>query len=216
MISVIFKNFGWKVLSLGFAILLWTTFVGSPELVTPVSAPVEFQNMPQNLELSSGMPGRVYLEIQGPSARLHSLDLSRTAVVLNLSSVYRPGERTFTIERHNIDLPTGLDLVRVVPSQVRLVFERRMQAEVPVRVRFAGPPPAGYRIGRQDVQPATLQIIGPESQVRQVAFAETDPIEIARIAGSAEFHVQTFVANPQVRPAASPVVEVKLSLEKTN
>jgi YbbR domain-containing protein len=214
MMRLVLQNLPLKLLALAISVLLWVVFVDRPELVTSVSAPVEYQNTPDNLELSSSLPERVYLEVQGPSARLHSLDLSQASVVLNLGSVRQPGEHTFTIERRNIDMPAGLRLVRVVPSQVRLQFERRMQADVPVRLHVMGPPPAGYHVGRHEVQPRMLQIIGPESHVKQVAFAETDPIDLSGIVGQAEFPIQTFISDRQVRLLSSPVVHVKIWLEK--
>lgn len=215
MIRPLLDRLGWKLLSLAIAVVLWAAFVSSPELVTSISAPIEFQNMPPDLELSSRLPERVYLEVQGQSSRLHHFDPSLTAVILNLSSVNRPGEHTFTIERRNIDLPAGLTLMRALPSQVRLRFEQRLAADVPVKVRFSGLPPAGYRVSREEVRPQTLRIIGPESRVKQVGYAETDPIDLSHAVSRAEFRVHTFVADSQVRLVSSPVVQVVITLEKT-
>ena len=163
---------------------------------------------------SSGEGGAAH-EISGPAARLHEADLTNRRVVLNLESVLRPGERTFTIERRNIDLPAGLSLVRAIPAQVRIAFERSVSASVPVRVRIAVPPPEGYRVARQQALPNALRIVGPESRVRQVESVDADPIDLSRTVGKARFQVHAFVADPQVRFVSSPLVEVSVSLEKT-
>jgi hypothetical protein len=215
MIRALLDNIGWKLLALAIAIALWVGFVGSPELLTSVSAPVEYKNTPSELEMSSDAPERIYLEVQGPSARLRSYDASRTAVLIDLSGVHRPGEYTFTLDSNNIDLPAGLKLVRAVPGQVRLRFERRVSAEVPVRVRFSAPPPEGYRIARETVLPKRLQIIGPESRVRQIGYVETDPIDLSHVIGEAQFRVHTFIPDPQVRFVSTPEVDVQINLEKT-
>jgi YbbR domain-containing protein len=119
------------------------------------------------------------------------------------------------VERSHIDLPVDVKLRRAVPAQVRLRFERRAFAEVPVRVRFSSPPPDGYRIARQQVRPQTLQIVGPQSHVNRVEYVETDPMDLSRVVGSAQFRVHAFVADPQVRFVSSSIVEVTISLEKT-
>jgi YbbR domain-containing protein len=184
--------------------------------MTSVSAPIQYKNMPSDLEMSSEGPERIYLEVQGPSTRLSGLDTNRTAVLLDLSGVHRAGEYTFTVDRKNVeDLPAGVKLVRAVPGQVQLRFERRVSAEVPVRVKFSTPPPEGYHLAGETVSPKVLKIVGPESRVRQISYVETDPIDLSRVIGNAQFRVHTFVPDPQVRFVSSPDVEVQINLEKT-
>jgi YbbR domain-containing protein len=207
-------NLGWRLFSLVASVVLWITFVGSPELVRSVFAPIEFRRMPQLLEISSDVPKDVYVEVRGPSARLHSVDLSGATVIFDLASVTRPGEHTFTITPANIDLQPGLEVVRAVPAQIRLRFERRATAEVPVRVRLASGPPAGYRVVRRDVVPETVGIVGPESHVRTVDHVETDPVDISQAVGKRDFKVQTFVRDQYVRLRSSAPVTVSVTLEK--
>ncbi|MGO9094372.1 MAG: YbbR-like domain-containing protein [Bryobacteraceae bacterium] len=211
----VFQNLRWKLLALAIAVGLWAAFVSSPELVTFVSAPLQYQNMPQDLEMSADAPERVYLEVRGLSARLRSFDPSRTAVVLNLSAVQHAGEYTFTVDGNHVDLPVGLRLERAVPGQVRLRFEHRVAAQVPVRVRLSGAPPEGYRVARQQVRPRSLTIVGPETRVKRVEYVETDPIDLARAGRETQFHVHTFIPDPQVRFVSPSAVDVVVSLERT-
>jgi YbbR domain-containing protein len=82
-------------------------------------------------------------------------------------------------------------------------------------VRFSGTPPAGYRVARQQVHPRTLTIVGPETRVKRVEYVETDPIDLARSGGETQFHVHTFIPDPQVRFVSPSAVDVLLSLERT-
>ncbi len=213
MKRVLLDNLGWKLLSLGLAFLLWLTFVSTPEVATSMSAAVQLQDIPSDLEIVSMLPERVQLQIQGSAAKLGAFDLSGMAVVLSLRDVHGAGERTYTIDYHTVRLPFGVRLIRAVPGQLHLVFERRTSREVPVRVRFSRPPPHPYHVRHQEVQPPRLTILGPESRVREVEFAETDPIELPPKAGQSEFRVNAFVRDPQVRFGTPPVVRVKVTLE---
>ncbi|HOQ46257.1 MAG TPA: CdaR family protein [Bryobacteraceae bacterium] len=216
MIRALLNNLGWKLLALGIALALWLIFVGSPELLTSVIAHIQYQNVPADLEMSSEAPERIYLEVQGPATRMRNFDASRTAVVFDLSGVHRPGDYTFPVNPSNIvDLPAGMELVRAVPGQVRLHFEPRVSAEVPVRVRFSSPPPEGYHVVKEEVSPPRLTIIGPESRVRQVGYVESDSIDLSHVIGEAQFRVHAFIPDPQVRFASSSEVEVFVRLEKT-
>jgi hypothetical protein len=215
MLKALIENLGWKLASLGIAIILWVTFVGSPALVTSVSAPIQYRDMPSDLAMSTDVPEGIYLEIQGPAARLSGLDASATAVILDLGRVRAAGEYTFTIDQASVSLPTGLRLVRAVPGQLRLTFEKKRPRDVPVRVRFAGPPPAGYHVRRTEVEPATVSIEGPENRVNEVGFAETDAIDLSKSVANARFRVHAFVRDPYVRVVSSPVVSVEVQLERS-
>src|ERR1700682_2453331 len=93
------NNFGWKLLSLAIAIILWYTVVGEPELATSLTVPVQYKNNPRDLEISSEVPDRVRLEVRGPSQKLNPSSLSGSAVILDLSTFHQPGEQTFTISK---------------------------------------------------------------------------------------------------------------------
>lgn len=213
MMRALVSNLGWKLLSLALAVVLWLTFASAPEVATSLAVPIEFQHIPAGLEIVSNLPERVQLQVQGAASKLESLSLSAISVVLNLSDVRSPGQRTFTLDSHNVRLPLGVRLIRAVPGQLRVEFERGTSIEVPVRVRFSQPPPHGYHVRRFEVHPARLTVRGPESHVRRVEYAETDPIELEPKAGPQEHRVNAFVREPQVRFATLPLVRVKVLLE---
>jgi YbbR domain-containing protein len=162
------ENLPWKLFSIIAAFAFWWVLAGQTEVATSVPASVRYRNVPPELELNSDHVERLFLKIRGPAARLSTASLSQTTLVLDLENATHPGEQTFTIGTKNLTLPPGVTLIRVVPSQVRVRLERRSTKDVPVEVRFAGPPPPGYRVVRQDVQPSKVRVVGPESRLEQV------------------------------------------------
>lgn len=211
---LLFENFGWKLLSLTLAVLLWFAILGEPRLSTFISAPLEFRNTPEDLEISSELPASVRLEVHGPATQVGQPSPSTIAVVLNLAKVYRPGEYTFTVDESNVSVPPGVRLSRAVPSQIRLRFEQRLNRDVPVQARFAGPPPEGYRVGRIEIQPEHLSVVGPEGRINHIAYVETDPIDLEGVVGEREFHVPVFVGDPMVRFESSSLVTIKVFMER--
>src|SRR5258708_25990647 len=161
------KNRVGKIFSLALAVGLWFAFVGETETAASVAVPVEYRNLPQGMDISNDLPDHLYLKVRGPAARVSTSEISQAAVVLDLSSIDRPGEQTFTLDQNSVKLPTGLTLTRSVPSQIRIQVENRDSRQVPVAIRFAGPPPQGYRVVSQSVYPPKLPVVRPRTHMDQ-------------------------------------------------
>jgi YbbR domain-containing protein len=214
MLRFIFSNFQWKLLSLGIATGLWLILVQEPELVTSHSVPVFFKDLPREMEIGSDVPDRVHIEVRGPSGKLTPEMFGDTAVLLELSNVHSTGERTFTVNEASLNLPNGVRFLRAVPSQVRLRFDRVLSKEVKVQVRIGNPQPPGYRVMGHKVHPETLRITGPETRVRQIEAAQTDPVDLSGVFSESEFRVHAYVSDPQVRFEGTPVVTVKMFVSR--
>jgi len=213
-VRLITRNFVWKLGSLALAVLLWVAILGEPELVTTHSAPILYKNLPPGLLIGSAALDQVRVELRGPSGKLLPDRLAEMAVLLDLSDVKGPGERTFTLSDADFHLPQGVAFLRSVPSQLRVQFAKLMSREVPVNVRISAQPPAGYRMVSRETVPEKLRIAGPEGRVNAVSSAETDAIDLSGITANADIKVNAFIADPQVRFEVSPVVTVKVIIEK--
>ena len=210
----LFQNFGLKALALAAAVLLWGLMATEPELETAVSVPVEFHNMPKDLEVLLDQDSNVHLQVKGPSGKLRSLSRADVAVVLDLAKVQQPGTRTFALDSGQVILPRGVSLVKSMPSQLRLVFERRARREVPVVPRFIGAYEPGYEIARYTVDPPTLQVVGPESRVALLDHAITDPVPVAGLVGNAGFTTNAYLPDPHLRFENLQSVRVNVEMRK--
>jgi hypothetical protein len=213
-VRLITRNFGWKLGSLALAVLLWFSILGEPELVTTHTAPILYKGLPQGLLIGIDAIDQVRVELRGPSGKLSQDRLGEMAVLLDLSGVKGPGERTFTLSDADFHLPQGVTFLRSVPSQLRVRFARLISREVPVTVRYSAPPPAGYRVVHEQCIPDVLRVAGPEGRINAVKNAETDAIDLNGVTEGKEFKVNAFITDPQVRFEVSPAVTVKLTVEK--
>lgn len=207
------KNIGWKLLSLAAAILLWIAVASEPELSTFVSVPVEYKNLSPDIEITSKIDETAYLEVRGPSGELGGLPETRRryAVVLDMSDV-GPGEHTFNIDRGDVRLPRGIQLMRAIPSQIRLNFEPRLQRDVPVRVRFAPGLPQDLKVLQAKPEPEAVTIEGPSSHVSRVSSVETDAIELKPLDGTFEYPAEVYSKDPRVRIQLSSRVTVRITV----
>jgi YbbR-like protein len=214
VLHAVFRNIGWRILSLALATLVWIAIHREPIIFSILPAPVQFKNAPADLEISSEIVEAVDIETRGPAELLRNLSEKRVAVVLDFSSVRDPGERTFTIERKNTNLPRGVDVVRIIPSQLRFNFERRIVNKVPVEPQVSGALPSGLSLMAIVSNPPKLAITGPESKVRGVTVLHTDPVDLNGIYQDTNMRVTAYLHNPQLRFIDSPEVTVKVSVKK--
>jgi YbbR domain-containing protein len=212
--NIITGNLGWKLLSLVIAVTLWIAIAREPEMATAVAIPIEFKNMPDDLDIVSNTPDRVRLEIRGPSGRLGRDDLANLAVVLDLTGA-RPGERTFNIRPATINLPSDVSFYRALPSQITLRFDKLMMKTVEiVPAPFSKGPPEGYRVRSYTVEPNKTLIRGPEERVKNISRVTLDPVDLSGVVSEAEFQTHINVGDAQVRLEVPGAVGVKVTLEK--
>jgi hypothetical protein len=213
LLALLTQNFGWKMLSLAIALVVWGVVSNEPELSTFATVGVEYKNLPEELEISSDPVSTVKLELRGPSGELRGLGdgLRQPEVILDMSKV-RPGERTFSIGDGSVKLEGGVQLVRAIPSEVRFSFERSAQRTVKVTPRFTER--SGYEVANFQVSPDSLQIAGPASRVQNVGAVMTDAVSIPAREGSFDYPVNTFLSDPYLRFQGPARVTVTVTIRK--
>lgn len=211
MRRLLFRNLGWKLAALAASCLLWIVINGANDLTASVSAPVQYRNLPGGLEIGSDMTEQVHLILRGPSPLLSRAAANPSPVVLDLSEVHAPGEKTFSITPANVRLPGGVTLERAMPGQIRLRLERRLPKDVRVHVRLEHVP-AGMQAVVEEMAPPLLTITGPENQVRAIDEVEADPIDVQALDKDGRKRIVAYTNNPRVSFTAAPEVSVRISL----
>lgn len=173
----LFRNFGLKVLSIGLAALLWGLVAGQREAERSLRVPLEYRNIPEELEMLGEPASLVDVRVRGTSGLLSELRGADLVAVLDLRSA-RPGARLFHLVPGDIAVPTGVQVLQVNPSTIALTFEASAIRTVPVVPPIEGEPAPGYTVGQVTVTPPTVEVVGPESAVQQVTEATTEPVSV--------------------------------------
>jgi len=178
-----------------------------------VDVPIEFHNIPQNLEISSENIPRAQIRLRGPERVVHRLQASDVYAEIELSGL-KPGERTFDLTAQQIHEPAELEVVQVVPSQLHLVFDTRLARQVPVQPRVVGSFAPGYGIERVEVDPPNIAISGPKKHVEAVESAITDPVDVSGAINRATFSRHAYVSDPLIQIASPDPVRVTVIMQK--
>jgi YbbR domain-containing protein len=178
-----------------------------------VRAPIVFQNVPSELEISSESVPEALIRVRGPERVIRQLRSNDVQAVLDLAGS-KAEARTFDLTAQQVDHPRDVSIVQVVPSQLRLSFDTRLSREVEVHPRVTGNFASGGQIVRIDADPPRITISGPRHHVEKIDAAITDPIDASGTLGSAVFTTNAYVADPLVQVAQGTSIRVTVVVEK--
>ena len=84
----------------------------------------------------------------------------------------------FHLRSDEVRAPYGVEVAQVVPSTIALDLETSGRRTVPIVPALDGEPAPGFVIGRVTADPATVEVAGPESRLKQLTGATTEPVEV--------------------------------------
>jgi YbbR domain-containing protein len=135
------------------------------------------QNLPEGLELVGNPPDTVEVRLRGPSGALSRMVAGDMAAVIDLRTA-RPGRRLFHLAQGNVNVPYGTEVVQVGPSTLTMEFEMSGVRTVPVEPDIQGRPAPGYEVTRVTSDPATVVVAGPETALKRLQAAMTEPVSV--------------------------------------
>ena len=205
-------NVGLKLVSLLLAIGLWTVVARSPVAEIEMKVPIEFHNLPDNLEIDSASFTEAQIRIRGPERLIHQLQAADVHAEVDLASV-QSGERTFDLTGRQVRVPQDLEVVQIIPAQFHLSFDNRETRTVEVRPRVTGNFASGLRVKQVIADPPNVMITGPRRRVEAVEDAITDPVDISGAMTRASFMTQAFVPDPLIQIVHPTPIRVTVIME---
>src|SRR5207249_2936352 len=139
--------------------------------------PLEYRNIPSQLEITGDMTNTVQVRLRGASNIIKDVTAKDVSMTVDLGKM-RTGEKIVALSPQNVQAPFGAEVIRVNPSSVRFSLERTIGKTVPITPTILGQPSDGYEIGKVLVSPGTVEVEGPESRVNTLASIATVPIRI--------------------------------------
>jgi YbbR domain-containing protein len=193
-----FRNLGLKALSVTIAVLMWLSVSGEQIVERSLRVPLELQNIPEHLELVDVPPPSVDVRVRGASGLLSHLVPGDIVAVLDLSTA-RAGRRLFPLTPDRVNGPSGVQVAQVSPSTIALEFERSGTRLVRVVPSVEGQPAPGYAVDGVTCQPQTVEVVGPDTVLRQLNRVITEPISVAGASAPVRETVTMGVSVPGLR-----------------
>ena len=171
------RNWLAKLFSLLLAAMLWIAIASETSSEVEMTVKLQYQNIPEQLEVTDETADTVEVRLRGSANLIKEVMPQEVAVSLNLANM-RAGESVVQLTAQNIQVPFGIEVVRVNPSRVQLSLERSISKMVPVMAHLAGQPAKGSEVKDVTIVPNMVEVRGPESRLRLLEGVSTEPVDI--------------------------------------
>ena len=193
-----FRHLGLKLISIALAALLWLLVSGEQIVERALRVPLEFTNLPQQLEMVGEPPNVADVRIRGSSGALSRVSSGELVAVLDLRSARR-GRRLFHLAGSDVRVPFGIEVVQIAPSNVAIAFEESATKIVPIVPNVEGDPADGFVVGTVSADPATVEVVGPATAVGNLTEAITEAVSVANATQAVTESVTVGVPDSTVR-----------------
>jgi YbbR domain-containing protein len=205
-------NTGLKIVSVALAVLLWMMVSSQRASVERgLRIPLELQNLPENLEMVEPPQEAVDVRVRGTADALSRITAGELVASVDLSAA-QPGRRLFHLSPERVKAPFSVVVTQVTPSSLAIRFEPSATRIVPVVPSVEGEPAPGFIVGTTTPDPATVEIVGPESVLRRVTEAITEPLWVGGAKSEVRSSVIVGVADEGVRLKTARTALVSVSI----
>lgn len=180
------KNIVLKLFSLVIAALLFY-YVNSEsnEGDITISVPVELKGVPANKTVLWPQSRQIKISIKGPSFLLPPIYTSpppfRVKVPSDVGNKF-----TAVFKKSEVVLPPSVKVIGIDPPEMEFTFDDLVRKEVGVKVTQVGVLREGLKLDEMKVSPEKITITGPKTEVSDIQWIETDPIDFREVAESVE------------------------------
>ncbi len=205
------RHFGLKFLSIALAAMIWLLVSGERIVERAMRIPLEFTNLPAQLEIVGDAQNVVDVRLRGSSGALSRVSTGELVAMLDLRSA-RTGRRLFHITGADVRTPFGVEVVQVMPATLSMNFEPSGSKIVPIVPAIDGDPAAGYLLGTVTADPATVEVVGPISALGTLTEAITEPISVTDASEPVVESVTVGVPDQSVRLRAPQTARVTVQV----
>lgn len=179
------NNLTAKLASIGAACLLWFVLIGEQLSEIAITAALEFQNIPTNIELTDVSTSEVNVRVRGPQGSISTLTADQVRVMVDLDDM-EPGTHTMPLTDANVNLPYDVVATSIDPRSLTIRSDRIVNRRIMIDYDLTGRLPEGLELARDVVvEPPSVPITGREKELDQIERIVTSPsIDLSQLTAS--------------------------------
>lgn len=198
------NNWQYRALALLLAMMCWYVVSGQEKVETWFEVPLEFVNLPQQMEITSGLVNKLQVRIRGTSNQVRSLSSGRLAYKLDLGNL-QVGTNVIPLVPEGMGTTSAVEVVEINPSRLELVADVMVSKSVPVRLDWEGLPGEDMNFKNATVEPEQVTVTGFASALEKVDSVSTVRVQVPQDGAMAASGRARLMLPRDVRSSASSV-----------
>ena len=173
----IFKNFGYKLLSVLFACILWLGVVNASDYqttkeinnisVTKINGDV-LNELDKIYEVAKG--DTVDIVVKGRRSVIGDLSASDFIATADLSEMSITNTVQINVIPVDLSIKNSISIT-IVDNIMSLNLEEKVETQLPIKIRVNGEAKAGYTVGATSASPNIITVEGPQSTIEKITEA---------------------------------------------
>ncbi len=211
---ILFRNLGPKLSALVIAAVTWFALSGERrERISERSyrIPLSIVNVPRGTMIVSPLPDAVDVRVRGPFTPLRQLEPGKLEAVVDLADS-TPGEKRYTIEPADINVPREVEVIAISPGEIRLVLDGVAEKTLRIVPELNGNPAPGWLVEGSIAEPRNARVLGPARTVARMTQIRTDPISVEGRDASFSVSTTVFPQAAGVRVRQGQIVTVRVRI----
>ncbi len=204
-----------KIISFVSVLLLWGFITGQQRAELWLTVPLEYRNMPANMEIAGDLTNRVEVGLRGRRGMISAITPDQVRAHVDLAQSPQ-GSNYIHLTADNISVPLGTEIIKINPATVRVRLDEVKSRSVPVRVHFVGKLVSPLSLKSVLIEPSTVVLQGPEGALAKVHEVFTEPVDLSRVQGNGKVSLGVEIHSPSLRlaPNQPARVSVEIIVEK--
>jgi YbbR domain-containing protein len=199
-----------KLLAVVIAGIVWFFVVSADRSQLGFAAPVEYVGL-EGSQVVLGTP-RETADVQLEAARWAAARLTPASVRVRVDVArLGEGEHVVPLSTEQVEVPSGVQVLRVWPTAVRLTLASASVKSVRVVPQIRGIPAAEHALGRVVVDPQIVQVKGPRTTIEGRTTVDTVPVDVSGIRQSITQSVGLLLPD-SVYPTTQRTVQVTVEI----
>jgi len=171
------NNWQYRALALLLAMMCWYVVSGQEKVETWLEVPLEFVNLPQQMEITSGLVNKLQVRIRGTSNQVRSLSTGRLAYKLDLGKL-QVGSNVIPLVPENMAITSAVEVVEINPTRLELVADVMVSKSVPVHLDWEGLPGEDTHFLNATLVPDQVTVTGFASALENVESVPTVRVQV--------------------------------------
>lgn len=202
------SNLGPKLATLLLVVVSWLIITGRQGGIVTVTVPIKYHNLPDSLALRSSSPEEVEVQLKVFTSLTPSPKNLDIVADLDLAKI-REGNNELPVTSDNLQLPLGTVVASITPAKVKVVAQRKIRRELPIRLKKVPPVLRGMQIR---LEPERVTVVGPEHLVSRLDAVETEEVDLRGVRENRIIEVKLVAPAPQVRILSDAPIYVRVTV----